>query len=309
MADRQPTGAPIPYPPPPKIFAGIDPSQKRTGQQANAYLQSVWGKPLTAEQQQAGAAHIGYTDQTGNSEMSGDQFNKLLEFAAQNAGQGYGYQPWLAEQPGGPTPRGQQPYPTTGPLSPAPIDAPAVTPAPAYNAPVYQQERFTGPTAADMAADPGYQFRLKQGTGAIEASAAARGTLRSGQTMRDLASYGQDLASQEYGNVYNRATQNYGINQGERQFGFNAQTAGAQAEYAPNLVTWNAQRETGQRNAELNFDRGWQRELYGRDDAYRRERDVRNDTTRDREYNTDDAWRRFVLEEERRRFLATQGNQ
>lgn len=51
---------------------------------------------------------------------------------------------------------------------------------------------------------PGYDFRLKSGTDAIEAGAAARGKLYSGATMRDLLTYGQDYATSEYDNYMNR---------------------------------------------------------------------------------------------------------
>jgi hypothetical protein len=52
--------------------------------------------------------------------------------------------------------------------------------------------------------DPGYAFRLSEGMKALERSAAARGGLLSGATMKGLQRYGQDLASQEYGNAFNR---------------------------------------------------------------------------------------------------------
>ena len=52
--------------------------------------------------------------------------------------------------------------------------------------------------------DPGYGFRLGEGLKALERSAAARGGLMSGATGKALTRYGQDLASQEYGNAYNR---------------------------------------------------------------------------------------------------------
>lgn len=56
----------------------------------------------------------------------------------------------------------------------------------------------------DYQADPGYQFRLDQGKTALERSAAARGGLLSGGTLKDLTDYSQGMASQEYGNAYNR---------------------------------------------------------------------------------------------------------
>lgn len=59
-------------------------------------------------------------------------------------------------------------------------------------------------TMADFQADPGYAFRLAQGQKALESSAAARGGLLSGGTGKALLGYGQEAASQEYGNAYNR---------------------------------------------------------------------------------------------------------
>lgn len=55
--------------------------------------------------------------------------------------------------------------------------------------------------------DPGYQFRLKQGIEARDASASARGRLQSGAQDKAITRYGQELGSQEYGNVYARELQ------------------------------------------------------------------------------------------------------
>ena len=55
-------------------------------------------------------------------------------------------------------------------------------------------------------ADPGYQFRMDEGMRALEGSAAARGGLLSGAAMKAIQKYGQGVASQEYGNAYNRYT-------------------------------------------------------------------------------------------------------
>lgn len=49
-----------------------------------------------------------------------------------------------------------------------------------------------------------YLFGLREGTGAIEASAAARGGLFSGATMRDLNTYAQDYGSQRREGYLNR---------------------------------------------------------------------------------------------------------
>jgi len=52
--------------------------------------------------------------------------------------------------------------------------------------------------------DPGYAFRMSEGMKALERSAAARGGLLSGASMKGIQRYGQDLASQEYQNAFNR---------------------------------------------------------------------------------------------------------
>lgn len=53
-------------------------------------------------------------------------------------------------------------------------------------------------------ADPGYAFRQSEGMRALERSASARGNLLSGSTLKGIQRFGQDLASQEYQNAFNR---------------------------------------------------------------------------------------------------------
>jgi len=52
--------------------------------------------------------------------------------------------------------------------------------------------------------DPSYAFRQAEGMKALERSAAARGNLLSGSTLKGIQRFGQDLASQEYQNAFNR---------------------------------------------------------------------------------------------------------
>jgi hypothetical protein len=61
-------------------------------------------------------------------------------------------------------------------------------------------------TNADFAAnkDPGYAFRLSEGLKAVDRQAAARGGLISGNALKASQTYGQDMASQEYQNAFNR---------------------------------------------------------------------------------------------------------
>jgi hypothetical protein len=59
-------------------------------------------------------------------------------------------------------------------------------------------------TAEKMYADPGYGFRLSEGQKMIDRQAAARGGLISGNALKAAARYGQDYASGEYNNAFNR---------------------------------------------------------------------------------------------------------
>lgn len=60
--------------------------------------------------------------------------------------------------------------------------------------------------------DPGYAFRMSEGMKGLERSAAARGGLLSGNMLKSIQRFGQDLASQEYTNAFNR----YGIERERR---------------------------------------------------------------------------------------------
>jgi hypothetical protein len=85
-----------------------------------------------------------------------------------------------------------------------PISAPAPA-APAPGAPPSEFGSLAKPFGAEQfQADPGYAFRQAEGMKALERSAAARGGLLSGGTLKGIQQFGQDLASQEYGNAFNR---------------------------------------------------------------------------------------------------------
>jgi len=51
---------------------------------------------------------------------------------------------------------------------------------------------------------PGYNFRLQEGVDAIDASAGARGGLKSGATLKRLTQFGQDFATSDYANSLQR---------------------------------------------------------------------------------------------------------
>jgi hypothetical protein len=104
---------------------------------------------------------------------------------------------------------------------------------PQYNwpgLPGFVAPTFAKPTYEQVLQEPGYEFRLGAGRGALEHGAAARGVLRSGGTLRDILEYGQKFGAQEYGNVYNRALTEY-----DRTY------QAAKDAYAPRLAQWQMQ--------------------------------------------------------------------
>lgn len=85
-------------------------------------------------------------------------------------------------------------------------------------------------------ADPGYGFRMAEGMKALERSAAARGGLLSGGALKATQRFGQDLASQEYQNAFNRY-------QAERQARLNPlQSLAGLSQTSANVLTGEAGR-------------------------------------------------------------------
>lgn len=66
-------------------------------------------------------------------------------------------------------------------------------------------------------ADPGYQFRYDQGMRALDRTAASKGKLLSGGQIKAAQEFNSGLASQEYGNWWNRYTQGTQFNNAASQ--------------------------------------------------------------------------------------------
>lgn len=94
----------------------------------------------------------------------------------------------------------------------------------------------------DLAMDPGYAFRLAEGEKALSRMQAARGQYLGGGAIRAGARYGQDLASQEYMNAFNRAQAQLGTRLGTLGSLYGAgqaaaqQVAGQAGEYGSNVA-------------------------------------------------------------------------
>lgn len=107
---------------------------------------------------------------------------------------------------------------------------------PSYQAPTpLSIGNFVAPTALDEQNDPGYLARLNLADLGLNKSAAAHGTLLTGGTQKDIGQFNQDYASNEYGNVYNRALQAYQTNANTALGVYGANNTAGQNAYSLNL--------------------------------------------------------------------------
>ena len=91
----------------------------------------------------------------------------------------------------------------------------------------------------EFEASPGYQFRLEEGQKAMERSAASKGKLLSGGSLKAAQRYGQDYATNDYDNFlrryYNRLTPYQSL------AGVGQTAVGQSYENQPNYMTYAAQ--------------------------------------------------------------------
>lgn len=160
-----------------------------------------------------GLSPTGTTNQTGAGQKTLAQFQNDLAPQFTNAGSGGGWvqsgtdqQQWVNGSPysvdqAGLNAAAQKAYDAQG--AQTQTDAAALAAAQADPSYGSMSKNFT---AQDFAkgVDPGYQFRMDEGMKGVNNSAAARGGLLSGAALKAMQKYGQDYASGEYQNAYNR---------------------------------------------------------------------------------------------------------
>jgi hypothetical protein len=113
------------------------------------------------------------------------------------------------------------------------------------NAPAFRGSRFSLPTAESVLNLPGYKFREQQGRDALEHSAAAKGLTRTGGTLKDLATWNQGFASQEYDA------------EARRQLGAFQQNYQAEKdEFAPTFANWQFLSNAALQKALAQYGRG-----------------------------------------------------
>jgi hypothetical protein len=114
---------------------------------------------------------------------------------------------------------------------------------------------FHEPTAEDVYKDPSYQFRVDQGRGALENSAAAKGVLNSGGTLSDIINYGQKAASQEYGQIFDRAFGLWNANWNNALTKFRAEKDVSDSSYQRAWNAYTDARDSHYRNQDGAFDK------------------------------------------------------
>lgn len=133
--------------------------------------------------------------------------------------------------------------------------------------PAFSYKDFVAPDPNSLQNDPSFQWRFNQGLKALSAQKAGQGTFLSGATGKALQDYGQNAASQEYGNIWNRSMGEYNANRdnafgswaanyGQRKdaYGFKAQDTQNQNQF--NLT--NAQQDWNSAFSDWSKQGDWQ---------------------------------------------------
>lgn len=153
----------------------------------------------------------------------------------------------------------------------------------------WSYDKFQAPTFEQAQNEPGYQFTAQQGNDALQRWAAARGTLNDSGTAKALIDYGQNAASTNYQNVWNRSFNAWNADVGNSLDAYKT-NYGTQfsdpfeADYRsfldtivnPAMTAYGTQAQAGQRQNELNYNNAWDQELFG----YQKDRDKVNDRFR-----------------------------
>jgi len=116
--------------------------------------------------------------------------------------------------------------------------------------PDFSYKEFQAPTKDSIYSDPSYEFRKGEGEKSLSNHIAATGAYRTGGTLKDFINYNQNAASQEYGNIFDRAVtaHNLGLQQALGTYGTNWGVSRDVLDR--NLDVWKATNTWGQRENE-----------------------------------------------------------
>ena len=116
-------------------------------------------------------------------------------------------------------------------------------------------EQWKAPGYKEAIDDPGYQFRLSEGMKALGASKAAKGLLNTGGTLKDFMQYGQNYASNEYQNVFDRYNTGYGARLGAYGKGWDATNLLDVQKFSPKQLEWSTNYAAQQKAKQMAFDK------------------------------------------------------
>lgn len=127
----------------------------------------------------------------------------------------------------------------------------------------YNSGQYTGGmSAAEFEVDPSYEFRKQQGMDGLQSSAAASGGLLSGAALKALNSHNSNLASQEYGNAWQRnqaqKQQQFAVDSNLRNQDFSIFADGANRKFAAD----SANAQMNQNNSQFNANQNQQNSQY-----------------------------------------------
>lgn len=124
--------------------------------------------------------------------------------------------------------------------------------------PAFSYADFQAPTLQEAQNQPGYQFGVQQGEQALQQSRAAQGLLRTGGTLKDILNYGQQAATQNYGNVLN---QDEGIYNTNRAGALSTYNTNYQTQYVDpynaQILPWQTEAANAQHVADQSYNNAW----------------------------------------------------
>lgn len=122
---------------------------------------------------------------------------------------------------------------------------------------------YTSPSASDVESDPGYKFSREQGLTGVQQSAAARGLLNSGGTLKDIAQWGTDYAGTRYNDVDTRNRNNYVLNYATQVLDpYKHAYQSALDLYAPQMTGWSTGVSAAQRQNEGDYSNAYNSFLF-----------------------------------------------
>lgn len=185
----------------------------QAGRESNALNWAMYQQQLANQQPYQRGGQLAYS-----ALMSGMGLGPAVNSMGGSAGattQAFGAAPVGGGAPGAMYPGGVSPDYSSASQQPFTTDLPGIGEVTTKNYGATNEElaqagaQYNGTfrqqfTPSDLTIDPSYQWRLKQGMRALEASAAARGMTGSGSNLADITNYAQGAASQEYQSAFDR---------------------------------------------------------------------------------------------------------